>query len=415
MSEKPTLIDLEGLIKMLEYVPPSAQEKLKKIIKAAFISGEPETARDANEIMTLKGINHILDADPYFPYPEQSDIQGEIKLGHVVQTGDPAYLKRDSLNKNILITGAHGTGKTNTINIIIQGLLENKIPFLVIGVAKKDYRHLIKIFPEIQVIRAAKEFKFNPLRPPKGTPPIEGLSDFIDAHTHLMDVMMRSKSILVGIVDKLLRMFGVYKGSNEYPNMEDLEDWLYEKLKRAGYRGDDFLLRNYQRCHMLNTLTNIFKCREGSDIEEMLETPTILELDGLQNDVINTVIIHLLTWILRYRLTKGQRGKLLHVTIIDECKRIFDRTIELNYLMRIPPIDNLVSYAREFGEGLVAADQEISKLTHTLRANTNTKISLFTSGIELEEIRKTFNLDEEQIKVVGELPTGTGIIKMEEG
>ncbi|MEE9390579.1 MAG: hypothetical protein V3U91_04985 [Candidatus Aminicenantaceae bacterium] len=288
-----------------------------------------------------------------------------------------------------------------------------KIPFLVISVAKQDYRHLIKPFPEIQVIRAAKEFKFNLLRPPKGINPIEALSDFIDAFTHLMDVMIRSRSVLVGLIDELFRIFGVYEGSDEYPNMEDLEDWLHEKLKKFRYRNDDFLLRNYQRVHMLNTLTDIFKCSEGSDIEEMLKTPTILELDGLQNDVINTIIIHLLTWILRYRLTRRQRGKLLHVTIIDECKRVFDRTIELNYLMKIPPIDFLVSYAREFGEGLVVADQEITKLTHTLRANTQTKITMCASGVELEEIKKTFNVDQDQLKVISELPTGTGLIKME--
>jgi hypothetical protein len=289
------------------------------------------------------------------------------------------------------------------------------IPFLVIGVAKQDYRHLIRLFPEIQVIRAKKDFKFNPMRPPEGVSPKEGLSDFVDAQAHLTDVMIRSRSILVGIVDDLYRMFGVYDGSNEYPCLVDLEEWLYEKLKKPAFRVDDFLLRNYQRCHMLNTLTDIFNCSEGSDLKEMLKTPTILELDGLQNDVINTVIVHLLTWILRYRLTKGQRGKLIHATIIDECKRIFDRTIELNYLMRIPPIDFLVSYAREFGEGLVVADQEISKLTNTLRANAQTKVTMCTSGIDLIEIRKTFNLDEEQIKVVSELPTGTGLISMEEG
>lgn len=366
----------------------------------------------AEKVLLKKAAKQRIIQDPLFPYPQSEEIRGEIRLGHVVQTGDPVYLKLDSLNRNILITGAHGTGKTNTINLINKGLLEKEIPFLEISIAKQDSRHSIRRFPEIQVIRAAKDFKFNILKPPEGVNAKEWLNDFIDCYSHLTEVMERSESLLVKIVDELYRMFGVYEGSNEYPNLEDLEELLYEKMNEPGFRNDDFLLRNYLRCYKLNTLTDIFKCSEGSDIKHILSKPTILELDGLHTDVMNHIIVFLLTWILRYRLTKRQRGKLIHVTIIDECKRIFPRSLELTKL-GTPPIDFLVSYAREFGEGLIVADQEISKLTNTLRANTNTKITFFTSGIDLMEIARTFNLDDEQQKVVADLPTGAGLIKME--
>jgi len=66
----------------------------------------------------------ITNPDP-FPPPKAEEIgEGQIKLGNVTQTGDSVYLKLDSLNRNILITGAHGSGKTNIINLIIKGLLE---------------------------------------------------------------------------------------------------------------------------------------------------------------------------------------------------------------------------------------------------------------------------------------------------
>jgi len=191
-----------------EFTDPN-DETVKDLMEAAAYSGSESLFNSVERIVSVDAIEQIIQNDPFFPYPNPDEIRGEIKIGHVFQTGDPVYLKPESLNKNVLITGAHGTGKTNIINVIIRGLLESKIPFLIVGVAKQDYRHIIKLFPEIQVIRAAKYFKFNPLKPARGVDPVEGLSDFIDAHTHLTEVMMRSKSILVGIVAELLRMFGV--------------------------------------------------------------------------------------------------------------------------------------------------------------------------------------------------------------
>jgi Cdc6-like AAA superfamily ATPase len=93
---------------------------------------DPSLIPEVKEIMLAKINNQnnhsensghsIVNPDP-FP-PPADEIQGDIKIGHVVQTGNPVCLKLDSLNRNILITGAHGTGKTNMINLIIKGLLE---------------------------------------------------------------------------------------------------------------------------------------------------------------------------------------------------------------------------------------------------------------------------------------------------
>ena len=78
----------------------------------------------AEKVALYDATDQIMEQDPFFPYPHAEDAgDGEIRLGTVIQTGDPVYLKLDSLNKNLLIIGAHGKGKTNLINIIIKGLL----------------------------------------------------------------------------------------------------------------------------------------------------------------------------------------------------------------------------------------------------------------------------------------------------
>lgn len=103
----------------------------EEVLSAIEFSLFDQTLISQVQEMMLAKINNrsnnnqtITNPDP-FPPPNAKEIgEGKIKLGNVAQTGDPVYLKLDSLNRNILITGAHGSGKTNIINLIIKGLLE---------------------------------------------------------------------------------------------------------------------------------------------------------------------------------------------------------------------------------------------------------------------------------------------------
>lgn len=100
--------------------------------------------------------------------------------------------------------------------------------------------------------------------------------------------------------------------------------------------------------------------------------------------------------------------------IFDEAKRIFDANLEKNPHLGIPIVDLMVSYQREYGEGLILADQEPSKLTNSIKANTNCKMSFFVSGQEIGEVTRMFNLTEPQKDVLMNLPTGVQIVKMDE-
>ena len=125
------MISQEYLIHFAKKHNLDKDEEILSLIESSYF--DESLVPIAQEMMMSKFNNNsngnedndstIVNPDP-FPPPPPELIQGELKLGHVFQTGDPVYLKLSSLNKNILITGAHGTGKTNIINLIIKGLLE---------------------------------------------------------------------------------------------------------------------------------------------------------------------------------------------------------------------------------------------------------------------------------------------------
>lgn len=337
-----------------------------------------------------------------------------MRLGLSLPGMHPFKLNLTQLTRNILITGSVGTGKTNTIYKIIENLYHQGIPFLAISVAKKDMRNLIKKFPDIQVIPAEK-FRINLLEREDWSSLLTTISDFSDIYSHEIEVLLRSKSYIVKVVKELWDIFERSGEKSESPNIEDMLSLLYGKSSTPVYRRDDFILKNIQRIEMVLILTNrILRWSKGFSLEKILEHPVILELDNLSDTVINLIMISLLTKILRYRVEKGIRGKLLHCIIIDEAKRIFSHVQEKNINLGIPPIDYLVSYARELGEGIISADQEVSKLTDTIIACSNTKISFMLGGKDILEAKMVFGLNDKQLEVLRQLPCGVALVKMDE-
>jgi DNA-binding MarR family transcriptional regulator len=418
MSEKtgkPKISPLDFLARynqIRNFIDPS-DEVMNSLVEAAAYSGNSRLLQTAEKILTYEAIPQIIVQDPFFPPPEPEQIAGKFQIGHSLPHMYPYGLSPGQVSRNIQITGTVGKGKTVTILKIIQNLYKCGIPFLVVSVAKKDFRGLIRNFPKIQVIRA-EDLRMNLLQTEEWSSPLGTINFFVDIYSHGAEVMLRSKSLISKNLAELFDSFGKNRGNDIQPNLEDMLSLLKVKTMAPGFKRDDFIQRNIDRIEALLLLSsNIFRCSVGFELEKILENPVILELEGLSDTVINFIMIYLLTKILKYRIEKGELGKLKHCLIFDEAKRIFDNSQEKNIHMGIPPIDYLVSYGRELGEGFIAADQELTKLTDTLSACTSTKIAFQVSGKNIEEVKKVFGLNEPQVEVLRQLPCGTAIVKDE--
>lgn len=142
-------------------------------------------------------------------------------------------------------------------------------------------------------------------------------------------------------------------------------------------------------------------------MEKLLELPVILELDGLGRDEANILALWFFYWIYAYRRAKGIRGKLLHVPASEQYSQT---TAEYS---GIPPSDLICDKIRDFGEGIVASDQEPTKLSNSLKANTYTKISGYLgNGNDIEDMAKAMDLNEEEREALTKLERGEWIVKL---
>jgi len=148
-------------------------------------------------------------------------------------------------------------------------------------------------------------------------------------------------------------------------------------------------------------------------IEELLDRSVIFEFDGLSRDLQNFLMETLFAYVFESRLAKNQRDSgLNHVFFLDEGKRVFSVYKERQDASGIPKIDELTAKMREFGEGLVVADQEASKLTDSIKANTATKVLLPTGDRkQFQAMTESMHLDEKQAEYAQQLDVGETIIQ----
>lgn len=78
----------------------------------------------------------------------------------------------------------------------------------------------------------------------------------------------------------------------------------------------------------------------------------------------------------------------------------------------LPTIDELTAKMREFGEGLVVADQEASKLTDSIKANTDTKLLLSTGDAkQFREMAESMFLTDRQQELAQQMTVGEAVVQ----
>jgi len=102
--------------------------------------------------------------------------------------------------------------------------------------------------------------------------------------------------------------------------------------------------------------------------------------------------------------------------IFDEAKRVFDVNKEFRQVtseMGVAPIDIITDEIREFGEALIVSDQEPSKLTHSIKANTYVKIVGFLGhGKDIDDIAEAMDLSGEEREAITKLERGEWLVKL---
>lgn len=404
LDEQADYEDIKRLIELSEDIGVS-EHQANRLVRAVGATGDKTLAGDIERSLSIVGSKRISD-----PFRKRGSYEGTFNIGKT-KDGDQINLKRNELNRNLLVLGETGSGKTNLFYHLILQLMDQDLPVLALDF-KQDYRHLSKMRDDVVLLRW-EDFKFNPLRPPEGVSPSRWLQVFANTFSDSQGFLTASKYFLMTRIYRLYKIYGIFDGEDKYPSFKELADVLrYEKqplvTKQARY-----LETTINRVEAMSlTIGDMFDCRRGFPLDELLQKNVVIELDGLAEEIQQFLVEIILVWIYFYRVGQGDRGKLRHCIVFDEARKVFDRNKELGHESGIPIIDYITAKTREFGEGLIVGDQELSKLTDSIKANTYSVLGLpLGSGKDIGELSEVMGLSKRQRDRLYGLDIGEGVFK----
>jgi len=280
--------------------------------------------------------------------PPRVDEKDLILLGHKEQslTGNdrpiPLGIHVDVLRKHLATFGLPGGGKTTSNMNILYQLHARGIPFMVIECAKREYRamKMLKDHEQTNVRSLARELHVF-------TPGIEHVSPFrlnpfeisrgITTGEHIEKIKSDIKGsipVSVGSLPALLaeaieKVYEDYPDRTTPPVMTDLIDKIRTVLAAKGYSGEtrsDMQTAIEVRLGSLarGVMGKIFQSRHGLSIEYLMTVPSIIELDGLQQEQACLLVLSILSQICEYLRASPPPAKgIVFVIMIEEAHVIF--------------------------------------------------------------------------------------------
>jgi hypothetical protein len=394
----------------------------------AYVTAEtPQSKLEAEAFIQLFGVRYLSrvvdDRQILLPPPSLVAASGELLLGTVFygkRALYPLYLRRENFIKHVGIFSITGGGKTNVAQVLLLGLLEKDIPFVVVD-WKRSYRALYTLpnprVREIQILSVGRKsgspFNWNPLRGPPGVHPKTWISVVAEAleKSHISGPGVAD--IFIEMFDKKFEEFEVYEGKHtKWPNFFDAA----ELLERMRFRGRRMLWQD-SCSRILKTFTfgpaaGAFNARNPIKLEELLEKPIVIELDQELPKPLRVFFSEIvLRWIHLHRLGQGETEALRHVVFLEEIHNLFPKSMVEKQATN--SLENIFREIRSFGEGLVCITQHPSMLPIYVLGNCNTQIYL---GLQHEEdiftAKKALFLEYKEEVYLDRLGTGEGIVKI---
>lgn len=355
--------------------------------------------------------------------------------------GQEIKINKEELTKHTFITGSTGSGKSNTIYKILDGLNEEKVRFLVIEPAKGEYKSIFGYRDDVTVFgtnpnkQDSHMLRINPFSFPNSVHILEHLDRLIEIFNVCWPMYAAMPAILKESVERAYKNCGwnLEKSSNKYsneffPTFRDVVREIKDVLDESAYSDDnkgDYIGSLVTR---LNSLTNginglIFTSNEvGDDI--LFDRNVIVDLSRVGSVETKSLIMGLMIIKLQeHRADQRENGvnvneNLKHVTILEEAHHILRKTSTEQFAegsnlqgKSVEMLTNSIAEMRTYGEGFVIADQAPSLLDASVIKNTNTKIILRLPDYDDRWlVGKAAGLSDKQIEELVRLEKGVAVI-----
>lgn len=358
-------------------------------------------------------------------------------------------LSRDSLTSHTFVTGSTGSGKSNTIYRLLEGLgqkdvgLEQKdVNFLVVEPAKGEYKEVLGGLPDVSVYGTNPQLtpllRINPFSFPHGKEEpsrnihiLEHLDRLIEIFNVCWPMYAAMPAVLKEAVEKsyedcgwnLTESTNPY-GDDLYPTFADVTRNIRTIIDSSEYDAENKGAYKGALVTRLKSLTNginglIFTTEEIS-AQELFDRKVIVDLSRVGSTETKSLIMGLLVLKLQeHRMTEGHiNSSLRHVTVLEEAHNLLKRTSTEqsqdsgNLLGKsVEMLANAIAEMRTYGEGFIIADQAPGLLDLSVIRNTNTKIIMrLPDQDDRELVGRAANLNDDQITELARLPVGVAAV-----
>lgn len=344
------------------------------------------------------------------------------------------FVPLSDVNRNALVCGLVGSGKTNTVMNLILELERKHIPCLIIEPVKSEYFVLKKYVKDLKVVSigdAVDSLMINPFQPAKADYPIrqhiENLISTIMAAFEWVEPMPH-------LVEKII--YRVYADNNiDLDNQEDpvVEKWptleqaywtINKVVEEEGF--DSRMESDLKGCisARFNSLRigskgDALNVKKSMSMETLFEKNTVIELDNIQDEEAKAFIMGIILTNLKEYCMLRETTHLAtqHCTIIEEAHALLrkvDSSSSNSQARGVRAFAGMMKTLRAKGEGFIIVDQVPTELDENVIKNSNLKIiHRMVAADDRSVLGQSCNCNEEQEKYISILTRGEAIVHSE--
>lgn len=393
-----------------------------------------------NSVPGFPVVEHIDFGKEIVKY-DSNDESKKISLGNIFNMGkvieeNKVELDLESLSMHTFISGATGSGKSNTIYHLLNKLIIEDIKFMVIEPAKGEYKKVLGHKKDVRVFgtnpNLTELLHINPFRFPKEIHVLEHIDRLIEIFNVCWPMYAAMPAILKEAIIQAYKKCGWdlelsinFENDNFFPTFTDLLEELKNVIKLSEYSEE--VKSNYigSLTTRVKSLTNglngqIFSSNEINN-EILFDTNVIVDLSRVGSQETKSLLMGVLVMRLsehRMATSKTSNKKLHHVTVLEEAHNILRAknsasSVEGSNVAEkaVEMISNAIAEMRTYGEGFIIVDQSPSAVDISAIRNTNTKIIMrLPEENDRKMAGKSAALKEEQINEIARLPKGVAVV-----
>ena len=351
-----------------------------------------------------------------------------------IESSNKVRLALSELTKHTFVTGSTGSGKSNTLYLILEQLLDKGIKMLVIEPAKGEYKHVFGHRADVRVLgtnpKKTELLRLNPFVFPDDILVTEHIDQLVEIFNACWPMYAAMPAVLKASIENAYKACGWDLATSEneynlYPTMEDVLFALRSYVARSSYSEE--VKSNYRGSleTRLESLTRgilgeIFTGRGAPSDAELFDSNVIIDLSRVGSIEVKALLMGILTLRLReYRIATAMQMNmpLKHVTILEEAHNLLKRTSTeqsaegANLVGKsVEMIVNGIAEMRTYGEGFIIVDQSPGMLDLSAIRNTNTKIVMaLPEYLDRDAAGKSLGLTEKQILDISKQSVGQAI------